>query len=209
MRSFLLSVVLVFSISGLKAQEVVTVPKDSIAKDAVVVKTTDTVKKRPAYVNPGKIAGRRAAFRSMILPGMGQLGNGVTVYRLAKVAAIYTGATLLTLSYIDNNKNYNLVLDELKYRAQYGKPSPGPLGSRQDDGLIQAKDTFERNKEVIIFSYVGIYLLNIIEAYIDARLKYFNVDDIAGIKVTPGLVRTDMMYGYNQPVPGIKLTLKF
>lgn len=205
MRSFfLLSVLVFFTALSLKAQQPVSIKKDS------TVQKTDTVKKRPAYINPGKVAGRKAIFRSMIVPGMGQIGNGVTVYRLAKVAGIYTGATLLTLSYIDNNKNYNIVLKELKYRAEHnGDPDPnGFLQNRQPEGLILAKDTFRRNREVIVFSYVGLYLLNIIEAYIDARLKHFDVGDIA-FKVNPGIIDTSTMYGLNQPVPGIKLTLKF
>lgn len=205
MRSLYLLPVLIFLMAfSLKAQQPVIVKKDSI------IQKTDTVRKRPAYVNPGKVAGRKAAFRSMILPGMGQIGNGVTVYRLAKVAGIYTGATLLTLSYIENNKNYHLVLEELQYRSSHnGQPDPsGFLQNRQQDGLILAKDTFRRNREIIVFSFVGLYLLNVVEAYIDARLKYFDVGDIA-FQVSPGLIDGSTMYGYNQPVPGIKFTLKF
>lgn len=205
MRNFLLlSVLVFFTALSLKAQQPVSIKKDS------TVQRTDSLKKRPAYINPGKVAGRKAAFRSMILPGMGQIGNGVTVYRLAKVAGIYTGATLLTLSYIENSNNYSIVLKELQYRAEHnGDPDPnGFLQNRQQDGLILAKDTFRRNKEVIIFSFAGLYLLNIVEAYIDARLKYFDVGDIA-FKVSPGIIDANTMYGFNQPAPGIKLTIKF
>jgi hypothetical protein len=204
---FLLSALVFFTALSLKAQQPVSIKKDSTVQ---TIQKADTLKKRPVYINPGKVAGRRAAFRSMILPGMGQLGNGVTVYRLAKVAGIYTGATLLTLSYIENNNNYHLVLKELQYRAKNdGQPDPdGFLQSRQQDGLLLAKDTFRRNREVIVFSFVGLYLLNIVEAYIDARLKYFDVGDIA-FKVSPGIIDANTMYGFNQQVPGIKLTLKF
>ncbi|HMI04411.1 MAG TPA: DUF5683 domain-containing protein [Pedobacter sp.] len=204
---FLLSVLVFFSALSLKAQQPVSIKKDSTAQ---TIQKTDTLKKRPAYINPGKVAGKKAAFRSMILPGMGQLGNGVTVYRLAKVAGIYTGATLLTLSYIENNNNYKIVLKELEFRVLHpGERNPeGFLQDRQQDGLILAKDTFRRNREVIVFSFVGLYLLNVVEAYIDARLKYFDVGDIA-FKVSPGIIDANTMYGFNQPVPGIKLTLKF
>jgi len=205
MRSFLLLSVLLFVALGLRAQETVVVEKDTTFQKA------DTIRKRPAYVNQGKIAGRRAAFRSMLVPGLGQIGNGLTVYRFAKVAGIYVGGTMLTLSYIENSKNYKLVLEELKYRAKSGGvPDPdGPFRAvQQIEGLNAAKDTFRRNTEVIIFSYVGLYLLNIIEAYIDARLKYFDVSDMA-FRVSPGMIDAHTMYGFNQTVPGIKLTLKF
>lgn len=205
MRSFLLLSVLFFTALGLRAQDTVVVEKDTTFKKA------DTIRKRPVYVNQGKIAGRRAAFRSMLVPGLGQIGNGLTVYRFAKVAGIYVGGTMLTLSYIENSRNYRLVLEELKFRAGSGGiPDPnGPFrGVQQIEGLNSAKDTFKRNTEIIIFSYIGLYLVNIIEAYIDARLKYFDVSDIA-FKVSPGMIDTHAMYGFNQGVPGIKLTLKF
>ena len=91
-------VFLFFATLVVKAQEPIELKKDSTKAKV------DTLK-RPAYINPGKVAGRRAAIRSAILPGMGQIGNGVTVYRIAKVAAIYTGGTLLALSYMDKTKN--------------------------------------------------------------------------------------------------------
>ncbi|WP_285010774.1 DUF5683 domain-containing protein [Pedobacter faecalis] len=184
-------------------------PVSPVVKDSTV-KGTDTVRKKAAYVNPGKIAGRKAAFRSMMVPGLGQIGNGVTVYRLAKVAGIYTGATMLTLSYIDNNKSYKEVLTELQYRAENpGKVTPtGRYRNYPSEGLIPAKDTFRRNREVVIFSLAGLYLLNIVEAYIDARLKYFNVDDIA-IKIAPDMINASPVYGLTTPAPGIKLTFNF
>jgi len=214
MRNFLFLCLLVFfSASDIRAQNPVEVKEQQplLPKDSIVQKTDTLKKKRPAYINPGKVAGKRAVFRSLIVPGLGQIGNGITVYRFAKVAGIYTGATLLTLSYIENNNNYKLVLEELEYRAAHnGNANPnGVLQNRQDDGLILAKDTFRRNKEVIVFSFIGLYLLNAVDAYIDARLKYFDVGDIA-FKVSPGMIATDApVYGYNQSLPGLKLTVKF
>jgi len=215
MRNFLLLCLLVFFlVPDTRAQNPVEVKEKQpeLPKDSIIQQTDTLKKKRTAYINPGKVAGRRAVFRSLIVPGLGQIGNGITVYRLAKVAGIYTGATLLTLSYIDNNRNYKLVLEELEYRAKTPPDQLDPtrlLANRQDDGLILAKDTFRRNKEVIVFSFIGLYLLNAVEAYIDARLKYFDVGDIA-FKVSPGMIATDApVYGYNQSLPGLKLTVKF
>jgi len=144
----------------------------------------------------GKIAGRRAAIRSAMLPGLGQIRNGFTFYRGLKVAGIYTGATLLTISYIDNSKQYNVFVDELEYRATHkGESPPGsPYANSPVDRLVLAKDTYRRNKQVIIFSYVGLYLLNIVEAYIDARLANFDVGDVARIKIRPDLINSNQMY---------------
>lgn len=213
-RIFLLLGLFFFSAVTATAQEEVSGKKDSLTTP---LKPIDTVKRqrvdtlKPKYVNLGKIAGRKAVLSSLMLPGLGQIRNGVTVYRLVKVAGIYTGATLLTLSYIDNTKNYKLFLDEIIFRSDpknEGKVSGFPYPQLDNAGLINSKDLFRRNKEIIIFSFVGLYLGSAIEAYIDARLKYFNVDDVA-VKISPTMIPTNMMYGFNPVTPGVKFSFNF
>lgn len=204
-KMLLLSVCLFFAAFAARAQEKLTSKKDSTTLES---KATDTLK---PYVNVGKIAGRRAAIRSAMLPGLGQIRNGFTVYRGLKVAGIYTGATLLTISYIDNSNLYNIFVSELEYRANNGGKSPdgSPYANSPTDRLVVAKDTYKRNKQVIIFSYVGLYLLNIVEAYIDARLANFDVGDVARIKIRPDLINSNQMYGFNSFTPGMKVAISF
>lgn len=204
-KFLLLSVLLFFAVFTAVGQQILTNKKDSTT---VKPTTTDSVK---PYINVGKIAGRRAALRSAMLPGLGQIRNGFNLYRGLKVAGIYTGATFLTISYIDNSKSYNIFVKELEDRANNGgEPLPGSVyEASPTDRLIQAKDIYRRNRQVIIFSYVGLYLLNIIEAYIDARLANYDVGDIARLKITPDLMNSNQMYGFNTVTPGIKIAISF
>lgn len=231
-KAFLLSGLLFVASIAVHAQEVTPLKKDSAVVNPVKNKV-DTLK--PKYVNPGKIAGRRAMIRSAMLPGLGQIRSGLNLYRGLKVAGIYTGATLLTLSYIDNNKNYHIFLTELQERekaaiyeaalkANGGNPNaPGlpPQGHPaeiykdvSEANLITAKDTYRRNKDVILFSFVGLYLLNVVDAYVDARLKYFDVGDVS-VKISPTIMNNNgvfggsTMYGLNLPAPGVKLAIRF
>jgi hypothetical protein len=183
-----------------------TVRPDSNRLDTLKSAGTDTLK--PKYINMGKIQGRRAALSSAIVPGLGQIRNGVTFYRLLKVAGIYAGGTLLTLSYIDNSQKYKEFLKEINDRAENGgKPKEGSIYAEYPStGLVAAKDNARRNREVVIFSMAGLYLLNIIEAYIDARLKYFDVGEVT-FKVSPSLLNTGSMYGFSPVSPGLKITL--
>ncbi|MBB2151662.1 DUF5683 domain-containing protein [Pedobacter gandavensis] len=232
-KALLLSGLLFVASIAVHAQVATPLKKDSALASPVKNKV-DTLK--PKYVNPGKIAGRRAMIRSAILPGLGQIRSGFNLYRGLKVAGIYTGATLLTISYIDNNKNYHIFLTELQEREkariyaaalaanngnpnapglpEKGNPNVEDYGQVSDANLITAKDTYRRNKDVILFSYVGLYLLNVVDAYVDARLKYFDVGDVS-VKIRPAMINNNSMYGgntmygLNLPSPGLKVAIVF
>jgi hypothetical protein len=199
-KSLLLLVFFIFSIIAAKAQDKIIVKGDSLKK------VPDTAK----YVNLGKIAAKKAVYRSMIIPGWGQVGNGLNVYRGLKVGAIYAGGTMLVLSYFDNTRMYKAYLHELQYRLENnGISEPGsPYAKAQTSALTTAKDTYRRNREVVIFSLVGVYAINVIDAYVDARLKYFDVGDNLAIKVSPSMINSNTMYGYNSFTPALKIAFR-
>jgi len=200
-KVLLLSVLLFIAALSASGQDKFTVKGDSLKRTPV---KTDT-----GYVNLGKIAGRRAAIRSAIIPGWGQYGNGLTIYRGIKIAAIYTGGTLLAISYIQNNQKYHEYLAELQYRALNGQsPGGSPLFNIGTQGLLTAKDIYRRNREVVIFSFIGLYAVNIIEAYVDARLSYFDIGENLAIKISPTVIGSNTMYGYNAFTPGLKIAFR-
>ncbi|MGM9475307.1 DUF5683 domain-containing protein [Pedobacter sp. GSP4] len=186
----------------------------------------DSIKAK--YVNPGKVAGRKAVFRSMIIPGWGQLynmqllndGYGTRagksqflqkLYTGGKIAAIYGGITVLTMSYIESTDQYNLALKELQYRNDHGdKPDPeGPFGSRYStSGITLRKDTYRRNRQIVLFSYGLVYFANIVDAYVAARLHFFNIDNNLGVKLMPSMINSNTVYGFNA-TPALKLSLTF
>jgi hypothetical protein len=196
---------LVLASFTVKAQDPITIKADSTGAKVARV---DTLKSN--YVNVGKVAARRAIIRSAIIPGWGQFGNGLNVYRGIKIAAIYTGATLLTMSYIDNNNKYNEFLAELRDRQANGGRSVvgSPYFDVQTAGLTAAKDTYRRNREVVVFSMIGLYGLQVVEAYVDARLKYFDVGDDLAIRIKPSVISSGTMLGYQSFVPAIKVSFK-
>jgi len=212
--------------------------KDTLLKPADTAKiklskSLDTAAKKPItrkdsmkarYVNPGKVAGRKAVFRSMIIPGWGQLynmqllndGYGTRagksqffqkLYTGGKIAAIYGGATALTLSLMDSRKNYKRFLNEAQYRQDHpGKKSD--LTQYSDQGVLDGKSLYKRNSQIVYFSYGLLYAANIIDAYVAARLHFFNIDDDLSFRVMPSVVNADSMYGLNL-TPALKLSLTF
>ena len=222
MRAFLLSVVFCVVFTSVKAQT----PVGSLRPDTTA--KLDTLP-APKYINQGKIAGQKAIYRSLIFPGLGQIYNyglvvddvkagrtqgkrvGQKLYIIGKIGAIYAGGTMLVMSFIDNNNNYKLFLKELQYRQINGNiPMPGNGLDRYEtiESLTIGKNIYKRNREVVIISLLGLYGLNVLDAYVTARLKFFNVDETLSLKLSPSLINSNTMYGFRNITPALKLTLK-
>ncbi|WP_293312026.1 DUF5683 domain-containing protein [Pedobacter sp. UBA5917] len=231
----LVSLFTFFIVNLASAQVKDTVLKTNDTPKIKLAKPLDTAAKKPLtrkdslkakYVNPGKVAGRKAVFRSMIIPGWGQLyniqllsdGYGTRagksqvfqkLYTGGKIAAIYGGATALTLSLMDSRKNYKRFLAEAQYREDNpGKKLDAGLQQYTNQGILDGKSLYKRNSQIVYFSYGLLYAANIIDAYVAARLHFFNIDDNLSFKVMPTVIGSDTMYGFNA-TPALKLSLTF
>ena len=74
------------------------------------------------------------------------------------------------------NDLYNNYRDAYKRRLA-GFTDDEYYGRVSDDGLIRAQKTLRRSKELTLIITIGIYVLNIIDANVDAHLQQFNVDE--------------------------------
>ncbi len=143
---------------------------------------------------------RTATLMSMAVPGLGQIYNK----KYWKLPIIYSGLGTSVYFILWNRKNY------LDYRQAY-------INKIDDDP--STIDTYPYNSSTEIFEYVeyyhkfmeisyiataGIYILNIIDANVDAHLFYFNVSDDLTLHVTPAL-KSDVN---GQNIPAISFTLK-
>lgn len=155
--------------------------------------------------------------RSLILPGWGQYTNGGIWW--VKTPIIYGGFVASYLIFDYWNWYYNMFLDELKYREEFGQPSSGPLGFEtnwSDQGLIAQKDYGRRNRDLTILVTVGWYGLNVVEAYVDSILKNrWNISNDLSFKISPTLMPnyaytpgTGMFSGTSFVTPGVKMTFK-
>jgi hypothetical protein len=213
-------IVVLLTFATAKAQNPITKPIDTI-------KSKDDTLSKPVYINQGKIAGRKAFHRSLIFPGLGQIYNyglvvndvksgavngkrvAQKVYIISKIVGMYTGGTLLVMSYGDNRSLYKEVLEELQYRQEFKKPNPLGRFKLYDntDALNVAKNIYKRNSQIVLITLVGLYGLNALDAYVTARLKYFNITETLTLKVAPSLINSTTMYGFNA-APSLKLTIK-
>lgn len=135
--------------------------------DSLRISKVDT-----AYVAEDEIdilAPSKAAFYSAVLPGLGQIYNKKFWKAPIVWAAIGTGVYF----YVDNTNKFD------RYRSAYkleitGRPHEfdgtggNPLLTR--DGLERAQNFYKKNRDLALFITIGLYILNIIEANVDAHL---------------------------------------
>lgn len=141
----------------------------------------------------------KAAFYSAVIPGLGQVYNK----KYWKVPIVYGGLAIGYYFYNDNNKKYKEFRDIYKRRLE-GYTNDKYQGIYTDPVLINAQRTFERNRDISTAVMIGFYVLNIIDANVDAHLLQFNVSENLSLK--PDLGRNEIDYRYNV---GITLNYRF
>ena len=120
---------------------------------------------------------KKAAIYSAVIPGSGQ----IYTKKYWKVPIIYGG--LVTSAYFinDNNNQYNEYRDAALLSYETGEDQLGYTYSE----LIILKDHYKRNREISYFSFVGVYILNIIDASVNAHLFHFDVSDDISLNIRP------------------------
>ena len=146
----------------------------------------------------------KATFYSAVLPGLGQAYNK----KYWKIPIVYCALGTGVYFYKQNSNDYNRYRNAYKRRLAgftddefYGN---GQYPSISNDGLIRAQNTLKRNKELSILVTVGLYILNIIDANVDAHLLQYNLDD--NLSLSPSLQTNEINNNTNFGL-SIKLNL--
>ena len=121
-------------------------------------------------INP--LAPAKAAFFSAVLPGLGQAYNK----KYWKIPLVYAGLGAGAYFYQLNHKEYRSFRDAFKRRLE-GFDDDKYQGIFSDQTLIQAQRLYQRNRNISTLVFVGMYVLNIIDANVDAHLIQFNVSE--------------------------------
>ncbi|WP_072878247.1 DUF5683 domain-containing protein [Salegentibacter echinorum] len=170
--------------------------QDSLMVEEPVAR--DTISKDKDYKPYNALAPAKAAFYSAVLPGLGQAYNG----RYWKIPIVYGGLGVGIYFYIKNDDQWNRYRDA--YKARLAGREDEFLGRLSTDALIRAQEVYRKNKEISILVTAGIYVLNIIDANVDAHLQQFNVSEDLTLKPN---MRMDNYTGKSQY--GLSLNYKF
>ncbi len=118
-------------------------------------------------INP--LAPAKAAFYSAILPGLGQAYN--KKYWLIPVIYGSIGGSMYV--YSDNNSKYNRFIDAYKLELA-GKPHE--FDNLDITALERGINGYKKQRDLWLFISIGIYILNVVEANVDAHLPNKKID---------------------------------
>lgn len=146
---------------------------------------------------PGK-----AALRSALLPGLGQAYNK----KYWKIPIIYAGIGTLAYFVKFNNTEYKRFSTAYRLRLDGDSTTVDEFANTglQEADLKTQKDYWHRNRDLCIIGIAAVYILNVIDAYVDAHLFYFKVSDSITMRWMPA-----PYYSTNKAFTGVNLQLTF
>lgn len=131
----------------------------------------------------------KAAFFSAILPGLGQAYNK----KYWKIPLVYGAIGTSLYFYISNDTKYHDYRNAYKRRLEgYSDDDYAYLDNNR---LIAGQKFYQRNRDLSLLVTIGFYVLNIVDANVDAALLQFNVDE--NLSVRPNLYQNDVTYKTN------------
>ena len=179
--------ILIFMISSvIKAQDsldstrVLIDPQDTLILETneIIEIETDTLENRP----------NTAALYSAALPGLGQGYNN----KYWKIPIIY-GSGLVIGYFLNYNHQLFKQYREGLFAMIDGDDRTQPFDPRLDeDDYRRAVAYWERNRNLLMIGAVLLYVMNIVDAHVDAHLELFTVDDDISLNLEPSFDQTAM-----------------
>lgn len=213
----------VFAVSLLKAQttefpELVITENDSIVwtpadSAAVVVGTPVPEEADTSRFSPDPM---KAVWYSALFPGLGQIYNR-RYWKLPIVIGGFMGLTYATTwngrYYKDYSIAYRDAMDDDPSTKSYLNFLPPHQRDEENldmawlqSSLKRKKDSYRRYRDLCIISMIGVYLVCMVDAYVDAQLYNFNISPDVALKVTPAVIEPSR---FNQASIGLQCAITF
>ena len=71
------------------------------------------------------------------------------------------------------------------------------------------KDRYRRYRDLSIFSFIGVYLISVVDAYVDAELSHFDISEDLGMHVTPSVIDNSNYFTMHSQSVGLKCNITF
>lgn len=196
-KSFFLFLVLLMVGAAVKAQDDVTV----IREDSLIIQSKDTVllKTYSARYDP-----RKALLYAAIVPGLGQIYNK----KYWKLPLVYGG--FISIGYGINfyQEGYIKYKKELFYNIENGYDEDTdirPSDVYSTGNYRKIVDQYKRERDFMIILMGGMYLLQMVDAHVDAHLKEFDLNPNLQVSIEP-MMEQNSLIGRQS---GVSLIIKF
>lgn len=188
---------------------IIVQPVDTIG--VIINEEPEWVEREVAFTpNPVK-----AVWYSALFPGLGQIYNR-RYWKLPIIVGGYMGLAYATswnnnmLS--DYTKAYADIMDNDPSTKSYMDFFPPSVDESSLDKtwlqntLLSRKNYFRRNRDLCIICMVGVYLLAMVDAYVDASLSHFDISPDLSMDVAPAVIQD----GRNRfPSVGLQWAINF
>jgi hypothetical protein len=162
---------------------------------------TDSIPKRPV-IKDGH-SPKKAAIMSAIIPGAGQIYNK----KYWKVPIIYAGIAGLGYSFNLNESKYLQYRNAYKARLDNDPSTVDNFPKYSDGDLNTLQKYYHRFRDLSVIGATLLYVMNIVDASVDAHLFNFSVDDDdLSFNLQPTLINTAAL---NQYATGLTLKIRF
>jgi hypothetical protein len=179
-------------------------PRSIIAQEYIRDTVIDVVV--PIDTVPQTHSAHKATIYSLALPGLGQAYNK----KYWKIPIIYAGFGVLAYNISINNKETKLFTDAYRYVVkgdttiptdnEYVKRYPNP------NDLLRGRDFYRRRVELSIIFTAAWYLLNVVDAAVDAHFFDYDVSEDLSLRIEPVIINSP--FG-NPGTGGIRLCMNF
>jgi hypothetical protein len=159
----------------------------------------------------------RATWMGIAFPGGGQIYNR----KYWKLPIVYGGflgcAYALTWNnqmYKDYSQAYLDIMDDDETTASYNDFLPPNYNAAANVEYLKRvfknrKDNYRRYRDLSIFSFIGVYAISIIDAYVDAELSHFDISEDLGLRIRPSLVPSFDYNALHASSLGVRCSLTF
>jgi len=189
---FLLACILIIPCLSFAQEKEVLKSADSLKTVTAVIDSTEPEGKKIKKVNVYNP--RKAAIRSAILPGLGQIYNK----KYWKLPIVYGALGTSAYVFFFNLQTYKDT--RLAYKIKYNMRLPGATAADSarfneipdylkpisEGSLRSYRDSYRRDIDYSVIFFVLLWGLNVVDAAVDAHLKSFDVSPDLSLRFKPG-----------------------
>ena len=178
-------------------------PADSLNKE---------LNKKVFIPNPTK-----ATWLALVIPGGGQIYNR----KYWKLPIIYGGFAGCAYALTWNGKMYKDYMQAYKdaSKGNWDASSitdllpPGYIDRVSQTQIVETlqkqKDTYRRYRDLSIFAFIGVYLISVIDAYVDAELSNFDITPDLSMRIEPAVINNPYSSGTSNKSVGLQCSFRF